>query len=266
MTPMQSSVFERKASLSQESGTTTTAVGSTTSTETSSATAESTTSTVTAESSTETSVSSTDTQSSVEISTSSTSTETSASATTDFTTTTGDMTASTTSTAPTVTFSIVAAGSGPVQGNGLQTYPNPNSVALFRTDIGGGDSVRPFHLDAEGRLINDQGFYLCGYYDAYGENLDAPAEVITCNDEYPLIQAFLKCQQTVGLKLTCSIPAITCVPGDPNDFDETPTCEAAAGTWDNLYTSESGPGIALFIGIANAESYYDPVELGVQVV
>ncbi|KAJ4319188.1 hypothetical protein N0V84_006470 [Fusarium piperis] len=251
-------------------GTTTTAVTSAASTETSSDTAELTTSvasatSTTAESSIEASASSTVTQSSVETSASSIETTVS-SATTDSTTTIGDTTTSTTSTAPTVTFSIVATGSGPVEGKGLQTYPRSNSVALFTNDFGG-SSIRPFHIDAEGRLINDQGFYLCGYYQMINIALNAPAEVGTCDTEYPLAQAFLKCQETADLKLTCSIPAITCVAGgNPNDIFGMPTCEAAAGTWDSLYFADRGPGDVLHIGAANAGGDYSPIELTIQVV
>ncbi|RSL41992.1 hypothetical protein CEP54_015640 [Fusarium duplospermum] len=253
-------------------GSTTTAVTSTASTETSSTAAESTASTVTTETSVETSASSTVSQSSAETSSSTVSVETTTSsatettATTDSTTTTGDMTTSTTSAAPTPTFSIVAVGSGQVQGNSLKSYNDDNAYVLFRTDIGGGNSVRPYHIDSQGRLVNDQGFYLCGYYLPDNTELDRPAVVVTCVNETPLTRAFLTCQETAALKITCSIPAITCVAGDPNDFFSDPVCQPAAGTWDNLYTFEAGPGIGVYIGPPNAPSYYDPVEFGIQIV
>ncbi|RSL79542.1 hypothetical protein CEP52_017510 [Fusarium oligoseptatum] len=260
---------------------TTTAVTSTASTEASSTTAESTTSTVTTESSVETSASSTVSQSSAETSSSTVSVETSASstvteistssatettATTDSITSTGDMTTSTTSTAPTPTFSILAVGGGAVEGNNLLSYNLDNAFVLFRTDIGSGNSARPYHIDSQGRLVNDQGFYLCGYYEPDNTDLERPAVVVTCNNEYPLTRSFLTCQQTTDLKVTCSIPAITCVPGDPNDPWSEPDCQAAAGTWDNLYTAEVGPGIGVHIGPPNAANYYVPVEFGIQIV
>ncbi|RSL84306.1 hypothetical protein CEP51_004015 [Fusarium floridanum] len=243
---------------------TTTAVTSTASTEASSTTAESTSSTVTTESSVETS-SSTVSQSSTETSSSTISVETTA--TTDSTTTTGDMTTSTTSSAPTPTFSLVAIGGGAVSGNSLKSYDADNAFVLFRTDIGGGNSIRPYHIDSQGRLVNDQGFYLCGYYEAVNGDLDRPAIVVTCNSETPVYRSFLTCQLAADLKVTCSIPAIACVPGDPNDPWSEPDCQETAGTWDNLYTTEAGPGIGLEIGPPNIGNDYEiPVELGYQEV
>ncbi|RSL68865.1 hypothetical protein CEP53_002409 [Fusarium sp. AF-6] len=251
---------------------TTTAVTSTASTEASSTATEPTSSTVTTESSVETS-SSTVSQSSAETSASSTATEISTSsatettATTDSTTTTGDMTTSTTSSAPTPTFSLVAIGGGDVSGNSLKSYDADDAFVLFRTDIGGGNSIRPYHIDSQGRLVNDQGFYLCGYYEPINEDLDHPAIVVTCNSEVPVYRAFLTCQLAADLKVTCSIPAIACVPGDPNDPWSEPDCQATAGTWDNLYTAAAGPGIGLEIGPPNAGNDYEiPVELGYQEV
>ncbi|KAI8674577.1 hypothetical protein NCS57_00355900 [Fusarium keratoplasticum] len=211
-------------------GTTTTAVTSTASYETSSSMAGSTTSVAssassTTESSVETSASSTISEG---ISIFSTTTETSASSaseTTASSSTTEATTTSTTSTAPTVTFSIVATGSGPVEGENLETYDRSNNVAVFGQSFD--TSARPFYIDAQGRLINDQDFYLCGFYDGSNETPNVPAEVGTCVDESPMARVFLKCQTTADLQLTCSIPAISCV-GDPNAFFGTdPICVPA---------------------------------------
>ncbi|KAJ4201604.1 hypothetical protein NW767_006691 [Fusarium falciforme] len=246
----------------------------------------------TTKSSAETSASSTVSQSSVETSSSTASTETSASSTTsdgtsisstatetsassasettasssttDFTTTTAATTTSTTSTAPAVTFSIVATGSGPVEGENLETYDRSNSVAVFGQSFD--SSARPFSIDTQGRLINDQNFYLCGFYDGSDDTPNVPAEVGTCVDESPMARVFLKCQSTADLQLTCSIPAISCV-GDPNAFPGTdPTCVPADGTWGNFYVLEIGPGEVLYIGDSNAPSYYNPLGLSIQEV
>lgn len=127
-------------------------------------------------------------------------------------------------------------------------------------------SARPFYIDAQGRLINDQDFYLCGFYDGSNETPNVPAEVGTCVDESPMARVFLKCQTTADLQLTCSIPAISCV-GDPNAFFGTdPICVPADGTWGNFYVMEIGPGEVLYIGDSNAPSYYNPLGLGIQEV
>ncbi|KAI8682416.1 hypothetical protein NCS56_00364200 [Fusarium sp. Ph1] len=237
-----------------------TSASSTASTETS---AFSTTSIQTSASSTTsdgTSISSTITETSASLA----SETTASSSTTDFTTTTEATTTSTTSTAAAVTFSIVATGSGPVEGENLETYDRSNNVAVFGQSLD--SSARPFYIDAQGRLINDQNFYLCGFYDGSNDTPNVPAEVGTCVDEYPMARVFLKCQTTADLQLTCTIPAISCV-GDPNAFPGTdPTCVPADGTWGNFYVMETGPGEVLYIGDSNAPSYYSPLGLSIQEV
>ncbi|KAF4986283.1 hypothetical protein FDECE_16033, partial [Fusarium decemcellulare] len=198
------------------------------------------------ESSTETSASSTASVEMSSFTTSQSSTETSASsASTDYTTSTTTETTSTTSTAPEITFSIAATGSGPAAGKGLHTYNHDQTAALFdfSPDFSasiGNPEVRPFNIDGEGRLINDQGWYLCGTYDLTSDLLDAPAVVSTCNSpgEPPLGRVFLRCQVTVNYKLTCSIPALTCVAPATPLLD--PTCETGTGTWTHFTSNNSG--------------------------
>ncbi|KAH7228419.1 hypothetical protein B0J15DRAFT_411234 [Fusarium solani] len=246
--PVETSVSSTVSQSSVETSSTTSVI-STTSIETS---ASSTTSDGT-------SISSTTTETSA-----SSSSETNTSSSTIGFTTTEATTTSTTSTAPTVTFSIVATGSGPVEGENLETYDRSDSVAVFGQSFD--SSARPFYIDAQGRLINDQDFYLCGFYDGSNDTPNVPAEVGTCVDEYPMARVFLKCQTTADLQLTCSIPAISCV-GDPNAFPWTdPTCVPADGTWGNFYVVETGPGEVLCIGDSNAPSYYNPLGLSIQEV
>ncbi|KAJ3540211.1 hypothetical protein NM208_g5165 [Fusarium decemcellulare] len=254
---------------------TTSALTSSASTETSSATSvESTTSLAsatssastedsveTSESSTATSTVSVDTSTST-VSESSTETSTS-SATTDFTTTTTTETTSTTSTAPEITFSIAASGSGPVAGKSLYTYTREEFPALFdyNSDAGSLPEARSYHIDSEGRLINDQGWYLCGVYDTRN---NLPAEACTCKTEAPLRRAFLKCQVTADYKLTCSIPSLTCVA--PDFFFDPPICTTSTDTWTHLTSRNRGTvGTALCIGDGNAPSNYSPLELSVMV-
>jgi hypothetical protein len=125
--------------------------------------------------------------------------------------------------------------------------------------------VLPFTIDSQGRLVNDAGFFLCGYYGPTSFLLDAPATVTTCHDETPLQRVFLSCKLTAELKVQCSIPAISCVSTGDSPWD-TPACQAAAGTWSVLSTAIKGPGHVLQIGNDNTPNYYDRLELSVQKV
>ncbi|KAH7228417.1 hypothetical protein B0J15DRAFT_411237 [Fusarium solani] len=211
--------------------------------------------------------------SSVEISASSTvtSVETSASPTfTESSVETSASSATTTTTTPTnstesvwvpiPTFSVLATGQGPVEGKGLRTSNADSFSASFDPDFG--LEVRPFTIDDQGRMINDQGWYLCGQYAGTIYDPNAPAEVVTCDSEQPLTRAFLTCAQTEDRKVTCSIPAIICE-AQPGDLFFA-TCEPAPGTWDNLYTRNVGPGYVLNIGDSSAPDYYYPIELSVE--
>ncbi|ENH66803.1 hypothetical protein FOC1_g10007459 [Fusarium oxysporum f. sp. cubense race 1] len=212
------------------SGAVSVAVTAATSTETSLATSvasttedgEATSSTVVG-SSTEISVSSAETSaSSAETSDSSITVETSAaSATTDFTTetttaepTTTDLTttaAETTSSAAIPTFTMFASGSNAVAGRSLQSYNRGSTVAVFdpATDDDN-PSTRPYSIDSQGRIVNDLGWFLCGYYGATNEELNKPATVVTCHSETPLQTAFLTCELSGSFGVECSVPAISC--------------------------------------------------------
>lgn len=154
-------------------------------------------------------------------------------------------------------------------GRGLQTYPYDNAFATFDAPPGGNPAldakVLPFTIDSQGRLVNDAGFFLCGYYSSRSYLLDAPAVVTTCHVETPLERVFLTCKLTAELKVQCTIPAISCVSTGTGPFD-IPTCQAASGTWGVLSTFSRGTGHTLHIGNENTPSYYDRLELGVQKV
>ncbi|KAL6918278.1 hypothetical protein FSST1_009773 [Fusarium sambucinum] len=185
------------------------------------------------------------------------------------TTTTAAPTTETTSAEPMPTFTVLATGSGPMTGRGLQTYPYDNAMAAFDAPPGGNPDlnakVSPFTIDSQGRLVNSLGWFLCGYYSPMNFMLDAPAVVTTCHVEIPLQRVFLTCKLTAELKVQCSIPAVKCVStGDaPWDF---PTCSAAAGTWGVFSTAIKGPGHVLHIGNDNPPDYYDRLELNIQKV
>ncbi|KAM6527404.1 hypothetical protein FSOLCH5_003473 [Fusarium solani] len=125
------------------------------------------------------SASSTSTESSV---------ETSASSATDSTIATTATVAPTTSTEPAwvpiPTFSVLATGQGPVEGKGLRTSNADSFSASFDPDFG--LEVRPFTIDDQGRIINDQGLYLCGQHAGTVYDPNVPAEVVTCDSEQPL--------------------------------------------------------------------------------
>ncbi|KAF5660282.1 hypothetical protein FHETE_9024 [Fusarium heterosporum] len=186
------------------------------------------------------------------------------------TTTTAASTTEATSAASMPTFTLLATGQGPMTGRGLQTFPYDNAMAAFDAPPGGNPDlnakVLPFTIDSQGRLVNDLGYFLCGYYSPTNFLLDAPAVVTTCHEEAPLQRVFLNCKVSSGLnKVQCSIPAVSCVStGDaPWDF---PTCQAAAGTWSVFYTAIKGPGHVLHIGNDGAPDYYDRLDLGIEKV
>ncbi|EEU33706.1 uncharacterized protein NECHADRAFT_98359 [Fusarium vanettenii 77-13-4] len=217
----------------------TSAVSSTASVDTSSATSVESATSVTSASSSATS------KASAETSASSTATETSASLTetTAFTTTTAASTTVSTSTAAAPTFTLAAAGQGPVEGKKLLSYnadgnlvtfdsPNPLKVP----------TARPYSIDAQGRILNDQGFYLCAHYKPDNDFLDAPAYITTClNDNLPN-SVYLTCRVD-GSELKCSIPAVTCT--DSGSPWISPACVSADGEWGSFYTYIMGPGYVL---------------------
>ncbi|KAF4417508.1 hypothetical protein FACUT_12171 [Fusarium acutatum] len=168
--------------------------------------------------------------------------------------------ASTTETNPEPTFSLFATGQSPVEGDGLHTYDNDGSVAVFDPNpIFGDASVRPYTIDSQGRLVNDQGFFLCGFYIATNVNLDSPASVGTCTGSGPK-KAFLNCQLSADLTIQCSVPGRSCV---SNPIGE-PLCEETNESWGVWSIATVVVGHGLHIGPSDTPASFDRTGLRVE--
>ncbi|CAG2006340.1 unnamed protein product [Fusarium graminearum] len=152
----------------------------------------------------------------------------------------------TTESMPTPTFTIFATGESVIEGDALHTFDTDGYVATFDPNaIFGETSVRPYSIDSQGRLVNDQGYFLCATYVATNKELNAPAVVGTCTSDGPK-KAFLDCTLSSDLALRCGIPGRSCV---SNPVGE-PICEVS-GTWSTLSTGSVIVGHALKIGPAD---------------
>ncbi|KAH6952118.1 hypothetical protein DER45DRAFT_598945 [Fusarium avenaceum] len=213
--------------------------------------------------------------SSVEVSDSSVTIETSAtSATTDFTTehttaepSTTDLTttAETTTTAAIPTFTMFASGSNAITGKSLQSYSRDNAVVVFdpATDDDN-PSVRQYSIDSQGRLVNDLGWFLCGYYRTTNDELNKPATVVTCHGETPLQAAFLTCELSGSFGISCSVPAVSCTStGSP---DTPPACVAAAGTWSLNSVGVRAFGHTWQIGNSDTPATYERMAMSIREV
>ncbi|KAF4335782.1 hypothetical protein FBEOM_10373 [Fusarium beomiforme] len=172
--------------------------------------------------------------------------------------------AETTSTAPMSTFTLFASGSNAVTGRSLQSYNQDGTVALFdpATDDGN-PSARQYSIDSQGRLVNDQGFFLCGYYGATTEELDKPATVSVCRREIPDTTAFLTCELS-GFEVQCSVPAVTCVStGYPN---MPANCVPTTGTWSLYSVGVRSFGYTWQIGGSDTPTKYERLTVGVRAV
>ncbi|QPC71881.1 hypothetical protein HYE68_002633 [Fusarium pseudograminearum] len=153
---------------------------------------------------------------------------------------------STTESMPTPTFTIFATGESVIEGDALHTFDTDGYVATFDPNaIFGETSVRPYSIDSQGRLVNDQGYFLCGTYVATNSELNAPAVVGTCTSDGPK-KAFLDCTLSSDLALRCEIPGRSCV-SNPSGL---PICEVS-GTWSTLSTGSVIVGHALKIGLVD---------------
>ncbi|KAG9497459.1 hypothetical protein J7337_010320 [Fusarium musae] len=127
--------------------------------------------------------------------------------TTDATTTVAE----TTSSAAIPTFTMFASGSNAVAGNSLETYDRDSTVAVFDPATEDDNpSARQYSIDSQGRIVNDLGWYLCGYYGATNEELNKPATVVTCHTQIALQTAFLTCELSGPFGIECSVPAMSC--------------------------------------------------------
>ncbi|KAG5747110.1 hypothetical protein H9Q72_010309 [Fusarium xylarioides] len=168
--------------------------------------------------------------------------------------------ASSTETNPEPTFSLFATGQSPIEGDGLHTYDNDGSVAVFDpSPIFGDASVRPYTIDSQGRLVNDQGFFLCGFYIATNVNLDSPASIGTCTSSGTK-KAFLNCQLTAELTISCSVPGQSCV-SNPNGE---PLCEETVEPWSVWSVGTVVVGHGLHIGPSDTPDSFDRIGLRVE--
>ncbi|KAL9572320.1 hypothetical protein ACKAV7_003521 [Fusarium commune] len=198
-----------------------------------------------------------------------------ASVTTDFTTettiaepTTTDLTttvAETTSSAAIPTFTMFASGSNAVAGRSLQSYSRDGAVAVFdpATDDDN-PSTRPYSIDSQGRIVNDLGWFLCGYYGATNEELNKPATVVTCHSETPLQTAFLTCELSGRFGIECSVPAISCVSSGSANMP--PTCVAATGTWNLNSVGVRAFGHTWQIGSSDTPAIYERMTMSIREV
>ncbi|KAF5618481.1 uncharacterized protein FTJAE_12179 [Fusarium tjaetaba] len=170
--------------------------------------------------------------------------------------------ASTTETIPVPTFSLFATGQGPVEEEGLHTYDSDGSVAVFDPNpIFGDASVRPYIIDSQGRLVNDQGFFLCGFYIATNVNLDSPASVGTCTNSGPK-KAFLNCQLSADLAIECSVPGRSC----EANMNGEPLCQETGEPWSVWSVGAVVVGHGLFIGPSDTPDSFDRIGLRVEEV
>ncbi|KAF5599915.1 hypothetical protein FPANT_2922 [Fusarium pseudoanthophilum] len=170
--------------------------------------------------------------------------------------------ASTTEAISVLTFSLFATGQGPVEEEGLHTYDSDGSVAVFDpSPIFGDASVRPYTIDSQGRLVNDQGFFLCVFYIATNVNLDSPASVGTCTSSGPK-KAFLNCQLSADLAIQCSVPGRSC---EANLIGE-PLCDETGEPWSVLSVGTVVVGHGLFIGPSDTPDSFDRIGLCVEEV
>ncbi|CEI63185.1 hypothetical protein FVEN_g276 [Fusarium venenatum] len=192
-------------------------------------------------------------------------TETSATTTfvTELSTVESTTTASTTTTPSTTestvmsAFTIIATGESDLEGDSLHTSDHDGYVAVFHPNpIFGVTSARPYTIDSQRRLVNDQGYFLCAYYNANNVELDAPAQVNTCTSNGPK-NPFLDCELTSDLTLRCGIPGWSCV-FNPNGE---PICEEDGSTWGTWSTGIVIVGRGLKIGPIDTPDRYNLIGL-----
>ncbi|PNP74115.1 hypothetical protein FNYG_12559 [Fusarium nygamai] len=235
------------------------------------------TSSTVVESSTETFASSAETSaSSADASVSSVTVETSvASTTADSTTetttaepTTTDVTSTvveTTSSAAIPTFTMFASGSNAVAGSSLETYNRDGTLAIFDPATEDDNpSARQYSIDSQGRIVNDLGWYLCGYYGATNEELNKPATVVTCHSETPLQTAFLTCELSGPFGIECSVPAMSCVSSGSASMP--PTCIPTTGTWSVNSVGVRAFGHTWQIGGSDTPATYERMAMSIREV
>ncbi|SPJ85448.1 uncharacterized protein FTOL_11229 [Fusarium torulosum] len=189
--------------------------------------------------------------------------ETSALFTTDLTSTAAAPTTETTSAAAISTFAFVASGESRVKDKSLATFDADDRTVLFNAYPD--SAVRTFTIDAQGRISDNLGRFLCSYYSDSYYDPNGPAVVGTCNSENRVQSFFLICRTSASLTVQCSIPARSCVPVD-EDLQST-LCEPAPGTWSQFFVSPPNILDYLLIGDgAHVSAGNTPIEMKAQPV
>jgi hypothetical protein len=189
--------------------------------------------------------------------------ETSALFTADLTSTAAAPTTETTSAAPISTFAFVASGESRVKDKRLATFDADDRTVLFNSYPG--SAVRTFTMDAQGKISDNLGRFLCSYYNDNYYDPNGPATVGTCTREDRVRSFFLTCGISASLTVRCSIPARSCVPVDEELGSV--LCEPAPGTWSQFFVS--GPDVLdyLFIGDgSHVSTGKTPIEMRAQSV
>ncbi|KAI1049477.1 hypothetical protein LB506_004661 [Fusarium annulatum] len=182
-------------------------------------------------------------------------------------TTTGVTTtvAGTTSSAAIPTFTMFASGSNAVAGRSLETYNRDGAVAVFDPATEDDNpSVRSYSIDSQGRIVNDLGWFLCGYYGATNEELNKPATVVTCHSETLLQTAFLTCELSGPFGIECSIPAMSCVSSGSSSM--APTCIPTTGTWSVNSVGVRAFGHTWQIGDSDTPATYERMSMSIREV
>ncbi|KAG4253158.1 hypothetical protein FPRO03_07118 [Fusarium proliferatum] len=253
----ETSVFTSFASTTEDEGATSSTV-----VDSSSETFVSSTETFTSSAETSDLLSTTDETSAVSASTTYTTEVTTAEpTTTDFTTTVAE----TTTSAAIPTFTMFASGSNAVSGRSLQTYNRDGAVAIFDPATEDDNpSVRSYSIDSQGRIVNDLGWFLCGYYGATNEELNKPATVVTCHSETLLQTAFLTCELSGPFGIECSVPAMSCVSSGSSSM--APTCIPTAGTWSLNSVGVRAFGHTWLIGGSDTPATYERMTMSIREV
>ncbi|KAF9768925.1 hypothetical protein IL306_013717 [Fusarium sp. DS 682] len=173
-------------------------------------------------------------------------------------------TAAETSTAGAPTFTMFASGSNSVTGRSLYSYNRDQTIVLFDPATEDDNpSIRQYSIGSQGRLVNDQGWFLCGYYGATNDELNKPATVVVCHDENLPQTAFLTCAVS-GFEIQCEVPALACVstgsPGMPA------TCVATPGSWSLVSVGTRPIGYTWQIGSSDTPAKYERMTMGIREV
>ncbi|KAL6353929.1 hypothetical protein LRP88_12924 [Fusarium phalaenopsidis] len=154
---------------------------------------------------------------------------------------------------PIATFNIVASGAN-IDGELLSTYRETSGYAIFKPN-----PQLPYHRTVQfsiepgtgGYVRTDKGQYVCIEY--YSNN--APGPIAYCDAQGGTL-AYLECEKPVQGQLVCSVPAPTCVVEfNGEDFAQVCTRGASGERWNRFYTTLSGTGYYVYIGVGDGIGY-----------